>query len=381
MRKDIPSAAALLLALSALLVALPACVSHSSTRSTSATSTESNSGRSLVLIDAKTGALDISFPDAYGATSVIADGSGGWFVGGSIKRVGETARNGLAHLSSDGNLDPTFVPDMPGHDGVYSILLHGKVLFVPCNTLGVIALDARTGKRLWRVSTNRDRVTSLAYWKGVLYVGGAFKHIGGARRSGIAAIDPATGKPTSWHVRTSGIAASNVMAIDNGVIYLSGGFNSVDGNKRLLGVAAIVARTGRVTPWIPRRKNGAGYFRNADSILVTHGQVIIGSVDEGFAAFSTRTGYALHWPERLEGNVWALAVSGDTVFLGGSPESGFYRVGGKPAHSLASVVLPKGWFTNWRPNLGSSPGIYGLAVSGPKVLAAGHFSVPGDDEQ
>lgn len=369
-----------LFALFGLFMFVSSCTYTSSTRTNSNTLAGNMPERSLVFIDTKTGALDLSFPDAYGATSVIADGSGGWFVGGNIKRVGETARNGLAHLRSDGSLDSVFVPRMPKRDYVYSILLHRNVLFVACDTLGVVALDAKTGKKLWRVSTNRDRVTSLAYWKGVLYVGGAYKHIGGARRSGIAAIDPATGKPTPWHVRTSGIAASVAMAIGKGVIYLGGGFNSVDGKKTPLGVAAIMARTGRVTPWIPRRKNGAGYFRDANSILVTHGQVLIGSVDEGFAAFSTSTGYALRWPERLEGNVWALAVSGDTVFLGGSPDSGFYRVGGKSAHSLASVVLPKGWFTNWRPNLGSSPGIYGLAVSGPKVLAAGHFSVPGDDE-
>lgn len=360
----------------ALLLALFACTSHPSARSTSTKSERSKAERSLILIDAKSGALDFSFPDAYGATSAITDGRGGWYVGGSIKSVEETARNGLAHLRGDGSLDSVFVPRMPKRDYVYSILLHRNVLFVACDTLGVVALDAKTGTRLWRVSTSRDRVTSLAYWKGVLYVGGAFKHIGGARRSGIAAIDPATGKPTSWHVRTSGIAASVAMAIGKGVIYLGGGFNSVDGKKTPLGVAAINARTGRATSWTPRRKNGAGYFRDANSILVTHRQVLIGSVDEGFAAFSTRTGYALRWPERLEGNVCALAVSGDTVFLGGSPDSGFYRVGGKPAHSLASVVLPKGWFTNWRPNLGSSPGIYGLAVSGPKVLAAGYFSVP-----
>ena len=371
-----------LLAIGVFVATVTACAIGSSrelrsTRSTSTKAASSKPARSLVMIDAKTGALDLSFPDAYGATSVIADGSGGWYVGGSIKRVGETARNGLAHLSSDGSLDPAFVPDMPRHDLVYSTLLHRNELFAGCDTLGVIAFDARTGKRLWRVSTKGGRVTSLAYWKGVLFVGGAFERIGGVRRSGIAAIDPTTGKPTSWHVKTSAMAVD--VAVENGVVYIGGGFDNIGGKKRPLGLAAVSARTGRLTAWAPRLK-GAGSLDSVDSVFVTHGQVLAGSVDYGFAAFSTRTGDALRWPERLLGSAWVFAVSSDTVFLAGIADAPFNRAGGKPAHSLASVVLPEGRFTNWRPNLGNCPGFYGLGVSGRKVLAAGYFWEPGDNK-
>ena len=101
----------------------------------------------------------------------------------------------------------------------------------------------------------------------------------------------------------------------------------------------------------------------------------------GFAAFSTRTGYALRWPERLPGSASVFTESGDTVFLGGIPDAPFREAGGKPARSLASVVLPAGRFTNWRPNLGKCPGLFALAASGRKVLAAGEFWGPGDNNR
>ena len=264
MRKDILRAAVLLPALAALLVALPACGSHSSIQPTSTKVVKSKPARSLVLIDAKTGALDLSFPDADSVNTTIADNKGGWYVSG-LTRVGKTARNDLAHLRSDGSLDSAFAPtDLPRNDSAQSILLHRNVIFAGYYAHGVFALDARTGKRLWRVSTNGSRVTSLAYWKGVLYVGGAFEHVGGANRSGIAAIDAATGKPTSWRVRISAIVAS--VGIWKGVVYIGGMFDSVSGEKRPLGLAALSSRTGQPTSWVPRSRGGAGSIDSIDKV-------------------------------------------------------------------------------------------------------------------
>jgi hypothetical protein len=61
------------------------------------------------------------------------------------------------------------------------------------------------------------------------------------------------------------------------------------------------------------------------------------------------------------------------VYLGAA-DAGVTRVGGKRANSLASVVLPKGMFTNWRPNLGRCTLVGAIAVSGRKVLVGGSFS-------
>jgi outer membrane protein assembly factor BamB len=377
-RKNAKKGGAPLLALYVLVVLLSACACATSTGTVSSRSGKTTiPARSLVIIDAKTGAIDVSIPDARGALSAISDTRYGWYVGGGFNRVGSTERNALAHLNSEGNLDGAFVPDMPKHDLVYAILLHRNVLFAACNTLGVIAFDARTGKRLWRVPTRGGRVQSLSYWKGILYVGGAFERIGHVRRSGIAAIDVATSKVTPWRVKTSAIVASVVVWKD--VVYFGGMFDSVGGEKRPLGLAAVSARTGRPIAWVPKRKGAAGGIASVDKIFVTHGQVLAGSVVSGFAAFSARTGVALQWPRRLEGSAWVFDASGSTVYLGGIADAPFNRAGGKPAHSLASVVLPEGRFTNWRPNLGLCPGLYGLAVSGRKVLAVGSFWGPGGD--
>ncbi len=369
-----------------VLVALPACASSSSKSSTTSTSPRPVPVRHLALIDAKTGAIDRDFPDANDMVlSTVADGNGGWYVGGAFTRVGKVAQRGLALLRRDGTLDPAFAPNLPGDHYVDQLLRHGGVVYAG-GDFGFVALDARSGRRLWRVSIGSgDQANALAFGNGVLYVSGDFTHIGGVARDGIAALDPASGKPTAWQVHLStGVtgtpAAVGPVAVADGVVYLSGDFNRVYGVKRELGLAAVSPRTGLPlpTPWV------AQLFEDATAILVSHGQVLVGSDfhDSSFAVFDARTARQLPWRDRLGGDASTFAVSGDTVYLGSAcpntafPSNcyGFDHAGGKPANSLAAVVLPAGRFTNWRPNLDRCTLVYAIAVSGDKVLVAGYFS-------
>jgi outer membrane protein assembly factor BamB len=384
MRKNIASTAALLLALSMFVVALLACDSNFSTSSTNSTRVKSVSPRALVLIDAKTGEIDRNFHDtnlSADVVSAVSDGEGGWYIGGGFTRVGGETRRGIAHLRSDSSLEPAFVPELIKGDGADALLLRGNVLYAGGHQNGVVALDARSGKLLWRTSTSGDPVLGIAYRSGILYVNGNFSRIGGVARAGIAALNPANGKTTPWQVHLSGSGDGRVtigvMAVANGAVYLGGYFARVDGVKRELGLAAVSPRTGRPTAWAPRARGTS--LDSFDSILVTHGQVLVGSVVYGFAAFSARTGYALPWSKRLAGGVSSFALTGDTVYLGGVPHPGFNRVGGKPANNLASVVLPEGRFTDWRPNVDRCTIVRAMAVSGRKLLVAGYFSPNKED--
>jgi outer membrane protein assembly factor BamB len=385
MRKDILSAAALLLAITALLVALPAA---SSSSSTSKTQTQAETTyHTLALVDAKTGKIDsyLPDPDSQEPTSVVSDKKGGWYVSGSFTHIGEMTRNGLAHLSRDGVVDPAFVPDLPGEVDPGNIFLHGRVLFLADISKGVFALDARSGKRLWHTSVRGDDpVFGLAFGNGVLYVGGAFGRIGGVARSGIAALDPTTGKPTPWRVRLTSdfgpVVTSVVVA--NGLVYFGGDFSTVNGLKRELDLAAVSPRTGRPATWAPREKditwntNDEGFYEVHD-ILVSHNQVLVGSSHGGFAAFDARSARGLPWSARIVGYAFPLALSGDTAYLGGNTDHGFTRAGGKSANNLVSVVLPEGRFTSWRPDLGRCTDVYAMVAYGGKVLVAGYFSEKG----
>jgi hypothetical protein len=344
--------------------------------------------RELYIINANTGAIDQDFPDVdienYGiAYAAVSDGSGGWYIGGNFNRVGKASRYGLARLRSDGSLDPEFAPRLPKGTYVVAIVRHGNVVYVDTSATDsasgmsvVAAFDARSGRKLWQVPTNKGDwlAGGLAFAKGTLFVGGVFTWIAGVPRSGLAALDPRTGRPTSWQVHlANGREAQGrveAMSIENGVIYYAGFYKGTKMHREYLGAAS--ARTGQVTSWNPQHSDNEplGYW----TILATHGQVLVGG--NGFVVYDARTGRILPWYERLEGCLDAFALSGNTVYLGSFPWEGcgsMISAGGKRVHSLAAVVLPSGRVTtNWRPMMSPTPDVgVVLAVSGQNVLMSG----------
>jgi len=335
--------------------------------------------RDLYIINAKTGAVNQNFPDTdienYGiAYTAVSDGRGGWYIGGGFSRVGKVSRNGLARLRSDGSLDLEFAPRLPKTTRVWAIARQGNVVYAYALPSIVAAFDVTSGRRLWQVLTDAPPVYDfsgggLAFADGTLFVGGDFSRIAGVLRSGLAALDPRTGKPTSWRVRLiaeGGPAAVGAMSFSNGLIYFEGSFGLVNGAKRNLGMAAVSARTGEVTPWNPQPSVD---LYEATAILATHGQVLAGG--KGFAAYDARTGRVLPWYKRLGGCPNAFAVSGNTVYLGAFPYQGcsiMTSAGGRPVHNLAAVVLPSGMVTNWRPIPSPTPYVRAIAVSGQNVL-------------
>ena len=364
----------------ALLVVLPACASSSSTLSNSASARY----RTLALVDANTGAVDRGFPDANCAPySAIADGGGGWYIGGCFSRVGKVLRPGLAHLRSDGNVDTAFAPTL-GRKHVVQILVRRDRVVYAGGDFGVIALDAKTGKRLWSSAIGGERVNGLAFEKGILYVSGSFERIGGVASNGLAALDSRNGEPTEWRVAVTELAPGwkkpepafgfGPIAVGGGAVFITGLFSSVYGVDRPLGIAAISPRTGRPTAWSPNHGNEPD---DAYSILATHGQVLVGG-KFGFAVYDAHTGRDLRWRNHLSGSsavATEFAVSGDTVYLGaGTGYAGFNRAGGKRVNNLAAVRLPEGTFLNWRPILGRCVDVSAIAVSGSKVLVGGVFS-------
>ncbi|HEY5159944.1 MAG TPA: PQQ-binding-like beta-propeller repeat protein [Gaiellaceae bacterium] len=363
----------MMFAIAALLFVLPACPSSSST-STETTGTKTASPRYLMLVDAKNGAIDRDFPDADAPVfAVTSDGNGGWYIGGRFDYVGRVARNGIAHIRSDGSLDRGFVPALPGGAIVEQVFFSNGTVYVGgSGAYGprVDALDARSGKHLWWVLTRKGNISGLAGQNGLLFVSGSFWHIGGAIRTGFAALDASNGKPTSWklHLSRYGVISPSFgpLAIADGAVYLVGDFGRINRVKRENGLAAVSARTGNLKAWSPRRYRWGG-----GAIAISGDQVLLGP---NFAAFDTRTARRYTWPKRLIGTVSSFAVSGDTVYIGGDADNGFKEADGTPAKNLVSVVLPEGRFTNWRPNLGRCTEVAAMAASGGKVLAAGFFS-------
>ena len=109
------------------------------------------------------------------------------------------------------------------------------------------------------------------------------------------------------------------------------------------------------------------------AIAVVGNEVLAGGHD-GFIAVDARTGRPFAWRSRLRGDATLFAVSGKTVYLGGSVGGDFTAAGGHSANNLAAVRLPAGAFTSWRPRITHEMNVFTLAVSGHMVLAGGSFT-------
>ncbi|MCX7000714.1 MAG: hypothetical protein NT106_10555, partial [Candidatus Sumerlaeota bacterium] len=69
----------------------------------------------------------------------------------------------------------------------------------------------------------------------------------------------------------------------------------------------------------------------------------------------------------VDSYVYALAVSGSTVYAGGW----FNSIGGQPRNHIAALNAGTGATTDWNPNANGS--VSALAVSGSTVYAGGNF--------
>lgn len=101
-------------------------------------------------VDQASGALDRSFPTVQGQVSdVVADGDGGWYIGGRFRAVGAVPASNVAHLLPNGEADPGFRAPYR-LEFVSALVLMGDRLYVANHAFSgrpVMLLDARTGRR------------------------------------------------------------------------------------------------------------------------------------------------------------------------------------------------------------------------------------------
>lgn len=118
-----------------------------------------------VPVDATTGLPALNFPVVTDGTvySVIPDGSGGWFIGGSFTTVGGVTRNAVAHINSDGTVNETWNANVGEGGVVYALAIGGT-----------------GGARL--------------------YLGGSFTSVGGSTRNNIAGVSVANGSLDTWYL-------------------------------------------------------------------------------------------------------------------------------------------------------------------------------------
>jgi len=341
-----------------------------------------------VVADASSGAVDPStFAHLTGRVSAtVADGSGGWYVGGDFVVPAFVGHVSLLHLTSAGQLDTSFNPNptssTPFGSSVTAMALSGTTLYLggSFDSIGgqtrynLAAIDTTTGNvTAWNPSQSDSGsfrfIEAFALSGSTLYVGGGFSSIGGQSRQNLVAIDTGTAAVLPWNPTADQVVTG--LAISGSTVYASGSFATVDGQARI-GVAAMDASTGSLRSWDPQ----LGRFQ--DAIAVANGTVYVGTSydefnDANLHAIDAATGTVQNWHPSITsvGAIRTLMVSGTTLYVGGS----FDQVAGAARHNAAAFNVTSGALTAWNPNPGGNVAV--LASGTGKVFVGGAFAGAG----
>jgi hypothetical protein len=256
---------------------------------------------------------------------------------------------------------------MVGAVAVGALAAPGPALAVP------VAAPSSTPLATWQA---QGRVSALAISNGVVYLGGSFTSLlsHGTRktvtRNHLAAINEATGAPTTWNPNVNGSVHS--IKVIGKRVYVGGSFTSIGGTS-VRNLAAVGRTGGRVVAGFRASANGevdamaasattlyvGGTFSSVDGRA--HGN--LGAVALGSGALDSA------WRAGANGPVHVLLADSATgrVYVGGK----FSRVDGATRPFLAAVGGKLGSVFKWGdPPLGQ---VWSLAHSsqGPLYAAVG----------
>jgi len=145
------------------------------------------------------------------------------------------------------------------------------------------------------------------------------------------------------------------------------------------GIAAVDIATGLATVWDPISGDGGVFALAVSGSTVYAGGTFTafrGQPRSGIAALDASTGIATAWDPNGDGAVQALVASGTTIYVGG----GFTSIGGQPRNRIAAVDASTGLAAAWNPDAGTGA-VAALAVGGTTVYAGGYFTSIGDSPQ
>jgi hypothetical protein len=353
------------------------------------------------------GAKPVSSYQANGRVDAILFLNGTIYIGGKFTSVrpagspagtGEVARNHLAAFdASTGGL----LPWNPGASAaVYALAGTGNTVYIGgtfaklgASTRSRIgAVDATTGAVLSGFKPKMDAaVNSIAVGGGVVYAGGAFTTANGIARASLAAFDASNGAlSTTWAPAAGGNSSTTPtvtsvrLAPAGGLVYVGGGFTTIDGASQNH-IAALQVSNGAPSPSFTHHLG----YGVVDLAVDSTGVFIAGAGGGGnFANLNPTTG-AVAWQGGTNGNVQAIAVLDGEVYIGGhytnycGPQGGQHTCTTAIARQkLLAVDESTGALTSWNPHANSTLGVFALAGSGTRLAVGGDFTkIAGIDQQ
>ena len=338
----------------------------------------------LAALNGTTGVATAWNPDLNASVLALAVEGSAIYVGGEFTEVNEhTERNHAAAFNVSTGTATEWNPDLD--EPVYALAPSGQTIVAGGRFQHVN--DATTDvKRSYLASFNETNGTvttwnpSLEYLATTLassgtevFVGGSFRCAGVITRDRLFAYNEA-GVPLEWNPDLNG--AVDALAASGSTVYAGGAFTRVNQNggdpevKRLAAFSA--AGTGEATAWNPDVNGPVDALALSGTTIYAGGAFteVNGSTRRvSLAAFSTSSGTALSsWNAELTGggeSVYALAVYGSELYVGGSFEFGEYR--NAAAFTLADAEL----MTSWNPSPDGP--VYALLAANSVIYAGGAF--------
>jgi hypothetical protein len=339
----------------------------------------------IAAIDTATGLATSWDPDAqapawpFGQVQAVAVSGSTVLAGGLFTSIGGLPRNHLAALDATTGMATVWDPDPNGN--VYALAVNDSTVFAGGSFTflggvrrnGLAALDLATGMpTAWDpnptgTGPSGGTVLALATDGTTVYAGGYFDHVGGQPRSAIAAIDAASGLPTTWDPDAIGpsyspATAVTCLALEGSTLYAGGYFATIGGAGRST-LAALDTGTGLATPWAPVTSGGPV------NQIVADGPAVFVASQGGFWAFDPTSAAPL-WSDGL--TAYSVARLGSSAYVSGY----FSIVGGQPRNWIAAVDATSGVVTPWNP--APDGRVNHLASSGSTILVGGWFSRIGE---
>ena len=329
--------------------------------------------------------------------AIAAGPDGTTYIGGDFSRVGPRTGSGVAVDAVSGVRTAGYpfvdgavyaaAPD--GDGGVFIGGIFRSVGGVARAYLAHIRADGSVDRSF---DPHPDgAVRALAVSGPVLYAGGDFGRVGGRRRSGLAALD-ARGHATAWDPHPDDASEGGppvifALAVSGSRVYAGGDFGRLAGQD-CSGIAAVDKTTGAATGWsavawwVPEDDPEFDLPGRVFAIAVSDDTVYIGgdftSVDgvprSCAAALDAETAAVTAWDPDPSGVVWALATAGDTIYAGGT----FGHIGGRQRSAVAAVD-EDGAATDWDAGADGVdwPIVSSLALAGSTLYVGGEFDAIG----
>lgn len=341
-------------------------------------------------------------PNSNGIVSTIATSGSTIYVGGTLTSIGAGVdRKRLAAINVATGEPTSWNPDVD--DDVYALTIGGSVgserlyvggYFATINGISresLAAFNVSTGALdSWYPGDGTNNgVLAIAVNGSKVYVGGDFELIAGTARGHIAALDATTGVlDAAWIANTDTNNTVNTIAVSNDRVYAGGSFSIVNGATSRNHIAAFElaggSNTGAVDAWNPNADHGVNVIAFGGSTVYVGGEFsnIGGENRNRLAALNiangTNVAAATVWDPDLNREAHSFAISGNTLYVGGS----FTTVGGQSRNWLAAFDTISGTLTSLNGSGGSlSPSgqINALLVSDNVLYVGGRFPFLADE--